>query len=251
MRTLTAPVLLFIGGCGLSPLAPEAVNTRDSTSYTGDSAQFDSDDSVGGSGSGEGGSGGGRGSGGSDDDGSEGGDGGSTGPTSPQPGDIVISELMINPSAVDDQNGEWFEITNLTESRLDLSGLQISDDGVDGTTVEGTIEVAPNSYAVFCSNPAPSQNGGISCDGHYLYASTGDGFALANSSDEINVRNAAGSMLDRFTYGEGFAPVGRSIGVRRNQRTPTANDSENAWCSQSGSLPGGDQGTPGAINSNC
>ena len=96
-----------------------------------------------------------------------------------------------------------------------------------------------------------AQNGGVNCDASYAYMSTGDGLALSNSEDELIVTSASGQRLDRVSYGEGFAPVGRSIGVRVDRMTPDQNDNAGAWCAQSGALSGGDQGTPGQVNSGC
>ena len=40
---------------------------------------------------------------------------------------IVISEIMINPSAVSDSYGEWFEVVNMTDMTIDLQGWTIKD----------------------------------------------------------------------------------------------------------------------------
>ena len=163
----------------------------------------------------------------------------------------MISELMINPAAVDDEAGEWLELTSLADYTLDLSGLVLSDDGVDVVSVEGTVELAPGGYAVFCAVGMPANNGGVDCDGSYAYSTTGAGFALAQAGDEVVVSTATGTVLDRVNYSDGFAPTGRSTGVPDSLLSPSGNDNTNGWCPQSGFLSGGDQGTPGAANSGC
>jgi hypothetical protein len=163
----------------------------------------------------------------------------------------VISELMINPSSVEDRMGEWLELVSLSEESLDLSGLYLSDNGVDGTVIIGSPILESGAIVVLCANEGSGSNGGVSCDASYLYASTGDGFALANEQDEVIVSTAEGTQLDRVDYSSGFAPTGKSIGVRSSQLSPSQNDNPGAWCIQTGSLPGGDQGTPGTTNSNC
>ena len=39
------------------------------------------------------------------------------------PGDLVITEIMVNPAVVDDTLGEWFEIKNATNLAFNLAGL--------------------------------------------------------------------------------------------------------------------------------
>ena len=44
------------------------------------------------------------------------------------PGDLVITELMIDPAATTDLRGEWIEILNTTDERIDLKGMVVTDD---------------------------------------------------------------------------------------------------------------------------
>jgi len=39
--------------------------------------------------------------------------------------DVVINEIIQNPSAVSDANGEWFEVHNPTASAIDIDGWTI------------------------------------------------------------------------------------------------------------------------------
>jgi hypothetical protein len=55
--------------------------------------------------------------------------------TCPNPGDIIITEIMQNPSAVNDSEGEWFEVYNTTGADINLDGWEIRDDGL------GTMEI--------------------------------------------------------------------------------------------------------------
>ena len=45
--------------------------------------------------------------------------------------DIVITEIMQNPSAYPDAYAEWFEIHNTGETDVDLEGWTVMDDGSD------------------------------------------------------------------------------------------------------------------------
>ena len=39
--------------------------------------------------------------------------------------DLLITEVMVNPSQVSDTNGEWFELFNPTTDAIDLNGIFI------------------------------------------------------------------------------------------------------------------------------
>ena len=48
---------------------------------------------------------------------------------------VVITEVMVNPASVSDSYGEWFEITNTTDSTININGWQVKDSGVDVFTI--------------------------------------------------------------------------------------------------------------------
>jgi len=122
------------------------------------------------------------------------------------PGDLVISEVMANPSAVSDFNGEWFELHNLSGNSLDLNGITMSDDDTDLHVVDfgGPLIINPNDYLVFGRSGNTSLNGGYAAD--YVYS----GFTLSNGSDEI-IFSAGGVEIIRLEYTFGFAAAGVSM----------------------------------------
>lgn len=97
------------------------------------------------------------------------------------PGELIISEVMANPAAVSDGNGEWFEIFNTTSMSLDINGLQLQDTGSNNHIIvnDGPLWVAPGEYFVLGRNNDMGSNGGYSAD--YVYSD----FTLGNSSDDI------------------------------------------------------------------
>ena len=121
------------------------------------------------------------------------------------PGDLVISEVMANPSAVSDFNGEWFELHNLSGNSLDLNGITMSDDDTDLHVVDfgGPLIINPNDYLVFGRNGNTSSNGGYAAD--YVYS----GFTLSNGSDEIILSTGSVEIV-RLEYTSGFSETGVS-----------------------------------------
>lgn len=177
-------------------------------------------------------------------------DGGTTGPTV-APGELVLTELMIDANAVSDEHGEWVEIYNVTDRTLSLDGLVLGDDNVDAWPLDGGVQVAPGQYAVLCADTASGANGGVSCDGAFHYNTWGEGFALANAGDEVTLALPDGTAIDRMSYGEAQVSPGVALGVDPGQVDATANDSAGAWCLQDSPLSGGDLGTPGQANDGC
>lgn len=167
----------------------------------------------------------------------------------PEPGELVLSEALFDPAAVDDSAGEWIELVNLSDHTLDLADLWLSDDGVDGVALDTGFTLTAGAYAVVCANGTAADNGGVTCDSTYRYKSTGGGLALANTGDELVLsRQGGGEVIDRFAWGSSFVSAGVAMGVRPGKLTAAGNDAESAWCEQSARLAGGDHGTPGREN---
>ena len=118
-------------------------------------------------------------------------------------GSLLISEVMANPVAVGDSRGEWFELFNPSAEAIDLRDITIGDDGRDRHRIESDLLILPGHYLTLARNGDPAVNGGFAAD--YVYRD----FSLANSSDEIVLRDDTTEWL-RLEYGPGFAVAGRS-----------------------------------------
>jgi hypothetical protein len=60
--------------------------------------------------------------------------------------DLLISEVMANPSALPDARGEWFELYNPTDHEINLRGIWIGDDGLDSHKIETDLLILPSEY---------------------------------------------------------------------------------------------------------
>jgi len=118
--------------------------------------------------------------------------------SAPAAGQIVITEIMQNPSAVNDSEGEYFEVYNSSAGAVDMQGWVIRDNDVDTHTIAGSLVVPAGSFAVLCANADDLANGGFSCD--YSY---GSGWFLANSADEVVVEDDQATEIDRVEYDGG------------------------------------------------
>ncbi|MCD4828943.1 MAG: lamin tail domain-containing protein [Candidatus Cloacimonetes bacterium] len=163
--------------------------------------------------------------------------------------DIVITEVMQNPDAVGDNDGEYFEVYNNGGTAIDMNGWIISDLGsnLDTLTCSGdTLVVQPGQYFVLGRNADTGTNGGVPVD--YQYGS----FYLGNSDDEIVLSMADGTEVDRVEWDGGAVwpdPTGASM-MFMGAWTQDNNDGtlwQTATTAWTGSA--GDFGTPGESNS--
>ena len=83
-------------------------------------------------------------------------------------GDIVITEIMNNPSPVSDTTGEWFEVYNSTANSININGWVVKDDGTNIHTIDGTIGgstlIPAGEYFVLGRTSDTSTNGGALVD---------------------------------------------------------------------------------------
>jgi hypothetical protein len=162
---------------------------------------------------------------------------------------LVITEIMVDPAAVSDAKGEWFELHNPSNAPLYINGLVIEDSGGQHVISGGKpLEIAPGGYVVLARSESAATNGGL--DPLYVYS----GVSLNNNGDHLAIRLGS-DVIDIVDYAidPGF-PIekGRSMQLSPTvQPLPTLNDSSTAWCLSSVPYGAGDQGTPGVANPPC
>ncbi|RME24723.1 MAG: hypothetical protein D6798_10530 [Deltaproteobacteria bacterium] len=167
------------------------------------------------------------------------------------PGDLLIVELMVDPAAVDDGAGEWFEVYNASASTVYLNGLVIESSGDAGHQVvsDEPIPIPRGEVALLAINDNASANGGV--EGvDYDY----NDISLLNGDDDLSI-SADGVLLDRVTWGSGSglaAPTGASLMVDVLFFSASENDLPESWCAASwGWGAGTDLGTPGTPDQYC
>jgi hypothetical protein len=170
-----------------------------------------------------------------------------------EPGEVIFSELMINPSVVDDEVGEWVELYNTGDTWLDIGGYSFHDLDFDQFTLLGPIPVGPHAYVMLCANLDPRVNGGVDCDAWFDREISG-GLALANKPDEVVLTRPDNVEIDRLVYGDEWVDLtinGNTISLDPDHMNGSENDDFINWCASTSELPGGDHGTPGAANDPC
>jgi hypothetical protein len=173
-------------------------------------------------------------------------------PVDAQPGDLVFSEMMVNPEVVEDDQGEWVELYNTSGYAIDVGGYVFRDDDYDYYELVGPIVVQPNDYMVLCANLDLNQNGGVPCDGFFFRDYQGDGLALANREDEVVLVRPDGVEIDWLHYGDTWFTNGMASGVDPAHQDAGANNDGANWCIQTTVISaGGEPGTPGMENDPC
>ena len=169
-------------------------------------------------------------------------------PRAPVYGDVIITEFLPDPKTVLDENGEWFEIQNVSSDPIELKGLVFSDNTPTGRlTVAGSHVLQPGDFFVFGRLADPALNGGITVD----YAQ--QEFLLNNNGDAIQIlRNMNGSLvpIDQVVYDASWPDgVGKSAALKNSEFDANKNNVSSAWCQGSTPIGSGmDFGTPGAPN---
>ena len=166
-------------------------------------------------------------------------------------GALVISEIMNNPAAVNDDSGEWFEIYNASGESINLSGLRIYHQAGDAGAVhviQASLQVPAGVYVVVGNNENFSSNGGILVDYGY-----GTDINLSNNTDYLALATAEDLLIDETSWDKAnLNPNGKSRSLDPGSLNAASNDDDTNFCAAQSTIAGSeDRGTPGAANDIC
>ncbi len=165
--------------------------------------------------------------------------GGPPAPRAPRAGELVIAELLYNPSGAE-PSAEWIEVVSATDARLDLAGVSLTS-GASSHVFAGPLVVEPRARLVLCRSAAVGPAG---CTPY-------GGIALTNTGDDLTLTTAGGAVVDTVVY-DTVAPWplsvdGTAIELSESHLDATANNDPTRWCAAT-TPAGADLGTPGAPN---
>jgi hypothetical protein len=170
---------------------------------------------------------------------------------SPRVGELVISELLINPANVagsSDAQREWFEVANAGAAAFDLNGLGVGRIGATGAAVQSAacLALRPGGYAVFARSPDPAHNAMLPrVDATF-------GFGLVDTRGDVQV-TAGASVLDAVRWSSVVPGVTRQRDPAQLTATGAPSDASGAgFCAGTAAYGDGTNlGTPGAANPPC
>lgn len=154
---------------------------------------------------------------------------------------VVFSELMKNPVALADADGEWIELANVGSEPVSLEGCEVRRDDT-GFTIGSALSVEPGARAVLANSDAP---GFVPS---YVYT----GLTLPNTGAFTLTLVCGEETLDSVVVDPALVSnaAGAALSLDPSAETPTANDDALSWCNAVGSY-NGDLGSPGTANPAC
>lgn len=160
--------------------------------------------------------------------------------TSAYAGQIIVNEVMVDPSAVADTDGEWLEVHNTGASAVNLQGWTLASNNDASQTIASSVSVPAGGYVVLARNGNGATNGGVTED--YAYST----LTLANTSDWLALRDNLGASVDSVSWATAM-PAGATRGVS-NPTLDNLDAKGSNWHTHAGAYGSGDKGTPGARN---
>jgi DNA/RNA endonuclease G (NUC1) len=171
--------------------------------------------------------------------------GGVTPPPPPPPpgtGTVVVNEILADPRAVLDANGEWFEVHNRGTTAVNLQGWTIASQGDASHVISSSVVIAAGGFAVLGRDGNAATNGGVTLN--YVYAGTTT-LNLGNTSDWLALRDGTGATADSVTWTGTTTATARAL---IDPATDNTNVNGSAWTNATQIFGAGDRGTPGLAN---
>ena len=153
-------------------------------------------------------------------------------------GDLLITEFMANPDQCADDVAESFEILNPGTAAIDLTDVEISDDGNDWLIPSGTV-IQPGETLALLRDPLTAPG----CYGvtGLLYDAV---IGLGQNGDRLRLTAPSGNLIDLVDFANWTVTAGVAW-----QRDPV---DDTLWCLATAPIPGGtDLGSPGVANAAC
>jgi len=164
-------------------------------------------------------------------------------------GALVVVEVMVEPAAVSQSSGEWFEVANVWHLPVNLHTWTVADLDGDGIEVDepAGVVIDPGEVAVLCADADAAANGGVACDGSYARAD----LALDDAEDEL-ILELGGETIDTLAW-DGDFPLfaGAALNLDPVVAYAELNDLHGNWCEATDAFGAGDAGTPGDVNPAC
>lgn len=151
-----------------------------------------------------------------------------------EPGDLMITELMIDPGS---SGTQWFEVRNLTREAIDLEGFVISTREGEHR-IDEAVQLEPNGFVTLAAGAVA----GFTPD--YVF---GPQLELDKLADTLSLR-AGSATIGTLTWGVGWRiPTGATLSLDPvfHKTGTLSNDDFERWCQ------GTSAGTPGALGAGC
>ncbi len=166
-------------------------------------------------------------------------------------GSLVITEFIRDPTLASDENGEWFEIKNISAADIDLRGLVIYSAPSQTHVIASAdpVTIAAGASMVLARSADAGLNGGLTVG--YAF---GSAISFNNNSDDsVGLRTAGGTVIDEvlFPIATFANTAGKAMSLDPAHTTAADNNDAANWCVSKLKYNSADYGTPGAANPSC
>ncbi len=159
------------------------------------------------------------------------------------PGEVIVAEVMPSPAMVDDTLGEWFEVENVGDNRIDLYGWEVVNAAGATFVVDRHVDLVGGGSALLGNNQDATSNGGVYVDAAY------DGTTwILTASDSIELR-VDGRVISSMYWRNALDGVARQLDPDHLNEGDAAEPEW--WCDARTSYSDADLGTPGLPNDQC
>lgn len=165
-------------------------------------------------------------------------------------GDLLITEIMYDPKALPDTDGEWFEVYNNSMKNINLKNIVISTTSANHT-ITSEIILSPGEYFLLARKDEAAEGP------KYIY---GTSITLTNTNGTIRLSTYGtdgtnGTEIAGVSYDNGSTfprnANGASLSLNPLKFNADLAKSGSSWCLGSTVYNTGDYGTPGLPNKNC
>ena len=154
----------------------------------------------------------------------------------PEPGEVVINEVMYDPPAPQPSGNEWVEVVNRSDRTVDLQGLAVADAASVSDPVAASVPLAPGAFAVLVDNGTTFAEAYPDVP----FVEVARFPALNNGGDTVQLRLGE-TVLDQIDYTPDWGGVDASL-ERLDPAGPSTQANFDTTTDPNG-------GTPGAANS--
>jgi hypothetical protein len=171
-------------------------------------------------------------------------------PLAPTPGQLIISELMADPTQVADSAGEWVEL--YARAPVDLNGVQLAtaSGGAQILSAPTCLRVPAGGFAVLARSRDPALNGGISGVVDTFGFGLSQSAATADAPHSLSL-SIHGTEIDRTTWRSAVAGASRQLSATALSTSPPAAATVFCVAPPTSTYGWGDRGTPGGMNVVC
>jgi hypothetical protein len=165
-------------------------------------------------------------------------------------GELLITEIMANPAALADTEGEWFEVYNNSDHPIQLQNLILGRDDASRHTISEALELLPGEFLVFeRSDTATDASRSYVFGSDLLLPNTGAVLSVFNEGSETD----PGALIFSVDYGTVNFPEGTGASIALDPAMMNEADAilGTSWCISSSVFNTGDLGTPGSANDPC